>query len=382
MKRNLRKKILIYAAPFSYGPTGKALSLASHLKDYYDIDFSGYNTSWELIALDSLSVSNKSKPILGNNLDDQTILNYSLIISCSDLNLALRAKSLDVKSVMFDSVFWWRSPKIEDIYSIDAYIVQDFLGVDQAIDALGKKPSNFHKVGAVFRKNISQVEKASGSTKRILINYGGIESPYIQVPQNSRYPFIMTDILSPLFKDKSDFEFIVTGKNHVMKKLANQYNKYCNVKFKTLDHNAFLSCIGRSDLVITTPGIETFYETVYLGKHSVLLLPHNSTQYLQLMALIDAGIESPVCHYNYYGKNCTYKRNLDESKEVNAVINDLNEFYSFHQSLNNYQHNFYTLIKRRLIEADIYENKKQQYLKNIGTNGSQSIIEIVGRLIN
>lgn len=106
MKRNFRKKILIYAAPFSYGPTGKALSLASHLKDYYDIDFSGYNTSWELIALDSLSASNKSKPILGNNLDDQTILNYSLIISCSDLSLALRAKSLDVKSVMFDSVFW------------------------------------------------------------------------------------------------------------------------------------------------------------------------------------------------------------------------------------------------------------------------------------
>jgi len=167
-----------------------------------------------------------------------------------------------------------------------------------------------------------------------------------------------------------------------MKKLAVQYEKYCNVKFKTLDHNAFLSCIGRSDLVITTPGIETFYEAVYLGKHSVLLLPHNSTQYLQLMALIDAGIESPVCHYNYYEKTCTYKRHLDESKEVNAVINNLNEFYSCYQSLSNYQHNFYTLIKRRLMEADIYENNKQQYLKNIGTNGGQSIIEIVGRLIN
>ncbi len=376
------KKILIYAAPFSYGPTGKALSLASHLKDYYDIDFAGYDTSWELMALDSMSVSKKSQPILLANLDDKTLLNYSLIISCSDLTLALRAKSLNIKSVMFDSVFWWRSPKVKDICLLDAYIVQDFLGVDQAIDALGNKPYNLHKVGAVFRKNIIQVEKVSDSTNRILINYGGIESPYIQVPRNSKYPFIMTDILSPLFKEKSDFEFVVTGKHHIMKALADQYHNYYNVRFETLDHNAFLSCIESSDLVITTPGIETFYETVYFGKYSVLLLPHNSTQYLQLLALIDAGIESPVCHYNYYGEGYTYKRHIDESEEVKAVIDDLNYLFYSPQYLSEYRENLYKLIQKRLIEIDFYETNKQQYLTKIGTNGSQSIVEIINKLMN
>ena len=376
------KKILIYAAPFSYGPTGKALSLASHLKDYYDIDFAGYDTSWELIALDSMSVSKKSQPLLLDSLDNKTLLNYSLIISCSDLSLALRAKSLDIKSVMFDSVLWWRSPKVEDISLIDAYIVQDFLGVHRAIDALGNKPPNLHKVGAVFRKNISQIEKAPGRTKRILINYGGIESPYIQVPRNSKYPFIMTDILSSLFTTKSDFEFVVTGKHHVMKALADEYQNHSNVRFETLDHNAFLSCIGSSDLVITTPGIETFYETVYLGKSSVLLLPHNSTQYLQLLALIDAGIESDVCHYNYYGEGCRYKRHFNESDEVKAVIENLNYLYSSPPSLSYYRENLYRLIETRLIEPDIYEIKKQHYLTKIGTNGGQSIVEIIGGLIN
>lgn len=376
------KKILIYAAPFSYGPTGKALSLASHLKDYYDIDFAGYDTSWELIALDSMSVSKKSQPILLDSLDDKTLLNYSLIISCSDLSLALRAKSLDIKSVMFDSVFWWRSPKVEDISSIDAYIVQDFLGVDQAIDALGNKPSNLHKVGAVFRKNISQIEKASGRTKRILINYGGIESPYIQVPRNSKYPFIMTDILSPLFTTKSDFEFVVTGKHHVMMALADEYQNHCNIRFETLEHNAFLSCIAKSDLVITTPGIETFYETVFFGKSSVLLLPHNSTQYLQLIALINAGIESPVCHYNYYREFCKYKRHCNESEEVKAVIKNFNSLYSSPCSLGNYRDNLYRLIENRLIKPDIFEIKKQQYLTEVGITGGQSIVEIIGNLIN
>ncbi|MDB9519971.1 hypothetical protein PN466_23785 [Roseofilum reptotaenium CS-1145] len=145
------KKILIYAAPFSYGPTGKALSLASHLKDDYNIDFVAYDTSWELIALDGMSISKQSQLIPLENLDDQTLLQYSLIISCSDLSLALRAKSLGIKSVMFDSVFWWRSPNIEDIISIDAYIVQDFLGVDHEIKLLGKQPCNLYKVGAVHR---------------------------------------------------------------------------------------------------------------------------------------------------------------------------------------------------------------------------------------
>lgn len=376
------KKILIYAAPFSYGPTGKALSLASHLKDYYDIDFAGYDTSWELIALDTMSVSKKSQPILLDSLDNKTLLKYSVIISCSDLSLALRAKSLGIKSVMFDSVFWWRSPKVEDISSIDAYIVQDFLGVDRAIDALGNKPSNLHKVGAVFRKNISQIEKSPGRNKRILINYGGIESPYIRVPRNSKYPFIMTDILSPLFTTKSDFEFVVTGKHHVMMALADEYQNHCNIRFETLEHNAFLSCIGRSDLVITTPGIETFYETAYFGKSSVLLLPHNSTQYLQLGALIDAGIESPVCHYNYYGEGYRYKRHFDESEEIKAVIDNFNHLCYCPQSLSDYRENLYQLIETRLIEPDIYEIKKQQFLKKMGTNGGQSIVEIIGGLIN
>ncbi|MBP0013671.1 MAG: hypothetical protein J7545_03105 [Roseofilum sp. SBFL] len=210
------QKILIYAAPFSYGPTGKALSLASHLKDDYNIDFVAYDTSWELIALDGMSISKKSRLIPLENLDDKTLLQYSLIISCSDLSLALRAKSLGIKSVMFDSVFWWRSPNIEDIISIDAYIIQDFLGVDHAIKLLGKQPSNLYKVGAVFRKNIDQIENRSNSNKQILINYGGIESPYIKVPKNSKYPFMITDSLSQLFTDKSEFKFIVTGKNHIM----------------------------------------------------------------------------------------------------------------------------------------------------------------------
>lgn len=375
------KRILIYAAPFSYGPTGKALSLASHLKDYYDIDFAGYDTSRELIALDALSTSKNFEPIPLESLSDKRLESYSLIISCSDLGLALKARRLGIKSVMFDSVFWWRSPKVEDILSIDAYIVQDFLGVNKAIDSLKNKPYNLHKVGAVFRKSIDLVEKTSNQTKKILINYGGIESPYIRVPINSKYPFIITDMLSPLFKAKSDFEFLVTGRHHVMEALASEYQHHDNVRFKTLEHYAFLSCIGSSDLVITTPGIETFYETVYLGKSSVLLLPHNSTQYLQLLALIDAGIESPICHYGYYGRDFTYKRSIDESEEVRDVIENLNSLYSSQKFLSNYLDNLYDLINNRLTKSDIYEVRKQQYLTKTGTNGGQSVVEIIDRLI-
>jgi len=296
--------------------------------------------------------------------------------------LNLNHYSLGIKSVMFDSVFWWRSPNIEDMISIDAYIVQDFLGVDHEIKLLGKQPSNLYKVGAVFRKNIDQIENRSNSNKQILINYGGIESPYIKVPKNSKYPFMITDSLSQLFTDKSEFKFIVTGKNHIMQALANRYKNYGNVRFETLEHHIFLSCIASSDLVITTPGIETFYETVYFGKRSVLLLPHNSTQYLQLLALIDAGIESPVCTYNYYGKNYTYKRHINESEEVKAVLKNFNDIYSYPLHLNKYIDNLYQLIENRLIEPDIYEINKQQYLKNIGTNGGQSIVKIVEELIN
>src|SRR4028119_2433068 len=111
------KKILIYAAPFSYGPTGKALSLATHLKDLYHVELTGYNTSYELMKLD------QDIPIIDfdfrtpKDLTEQRLLKYDLIISCSDLQIASQANQLGVKSIMLDSLFWWQTPSCDEILS-------------------------------------------------------------------------------------------------------------------------------------------------------------------------------------------------------------------------------------------------------------------------
>jgi hypothetical protein len=376
------KRILLYAAPFSYGPTGKALSLASHLKDLYQVELAGYNSSYDLMKLD------KDLPIIhcefssSEPLADQTLLNYDLIISCSDLKLASRANQLGVKSIMLDSLFWWQAPNCDEILSTDAYVVQDFLGVREAISFLPQECPNLHKVGAVLRKDIDRLKDQHEREEHILINYGGLESPYVKVPRDSRYPFILTELLSSLFKERSSFKFTVTGNSKAMNILAKEYSDYKNVEFKTLQHDDFTICLAKSKLIITSPGIETFYESISLATPSVLLPPNNSTQYLQLLALINSGIENPVCHYNYYDERYKYERDLDETNQIKIVLKNLDYLYESKELRNSYLTNLYNLISSRLSpNRDIYERKKQEYIKSIGCNGGQAIVKVVNELI-
>ncbi len=376
------KKILIYAAPFSYGPTGKALSLASHLKDLYQVELAGYNTSYELMKLD------KNLPLINykfrdfEELNDPTLLGYDLIISCSDLKLASRANQLGIKSIMLDSLFWWIAPSLEEILSTDAYVVQDFLGVQEALSALPQNCSNIYKVGAVLRKNIDRLKDQNQRENHILINYGGIESPYVKVPRDSNYPFIMTKLLTGLFREYSSFKFTVTGNSQAMRILSRDYSAYENVKFETLQHDDFIACIARSKLILTSPGIETFYESIFLATPSVLLLPNNSSQYWQLLALINSGIESPVCHYNYYGKMCEHERDFDEANEIKTVLKSLDYISESKELLNSYIANLYFLIDARLSSnLDVYEQKKQEYMKTIGGNGGEAMVSVVKELI-
>lgn len=376
------KKILIYAAPFSYGPTGKALSLASHLRNLYQVELAGHNTSYELMKLDpGISLINYEFRAF-EELSNQTLLNYDLIISCSELNLALKANQLGVKSIVLDSLFWWIQPTPEQILSTDAYVVQDFIGVQQAISALPKNCPTIHKVGAVLRKDINRSKNFDNCENHILVNYGGIESPYIKVSRDSRYPFVMTGLLAALFNKYSDFKFTVTGNSQAMTILAKEYSDYRNVEFKTMQHDDFVACIAKSKLILTSPGIETFYESIFLATPSVLLLPNNSTQYWQLLALINSGIESPVCHYNYYGKMVAHERDANEENEIRAVLNNLDYLCESEELLKSYLTNLYFLIDSRLSNnQDIYEQSKQDYIKTIGGNGGEAIVDIVKNLI-
>ncbi len=376
------KKILIYAAPFSYGPTGKALSLATHLKDLYHVELTGYNTSYELMKLD------QDIPIIDfdfrtpKDLTEQRLLKYDLIISCSDLQMAPRANQLGVKSIMLDSLFWWQTPSCDEILSTNAYVVQDFIGVQEAISALPQQCPNLHKVGAVLRKDIDRLKDQHEREENILINYGGLESPYVKVPRDSKYPFIITDILKPLFKEYSNYKFTVTGNSQAMNILSEEYSDYRNVRFKTLQHDDFIECIAKSKLVITCPGIETFYESIFLATPSVLLLPNNSTQYLQLLAIINSGIESPVCHYNYYCEKYKYETSLDEANQIKVVLKNLDYIYESKDLRNSYLSNLLGLINSRLSpNLDIYERKKQEYIKSIGWQGGQAIVKMVNDLI-
>jgi hypothetical protein len=192
----------------------------------------------------------------------------------------------------------------------------------------------------------------------------------------------MTKLLTGLFREYSSFKFTVTGNSQAMRILSRDYSAYENVKFETLQHDDFIACIAKSKLILTSPGIETFYESIFLATPSVLLLPNNSSQYWQLLALINSGIESPVCHYNYYGKMCEHERDFDEANEIKTVLKSLDYLSESKELLNSYIANLYFLIDARLSSnLDVYEQKKQEYMKTIGGNGGEAMVSVVKELI-
>jgi len=294
-KKNARKKVLIGAQSWAYGPAGKASAIAHSMKRHdVSTEFIGTTTSYLLCKksghFDKLHECNSFTDY--NKLDKKQ---YSAVISVMDPFLALWAYKNDLPVYYADSMSWfwiWKNnekvhnllPKLKennlifgfnaleklkpDHRQLVAHLLSERIysqGNPQIIEQTSHKAINAGSlIDLSYRKEMMR--------DTVLISLSGGISPATNLESAVNYAKLVLDLLADKIKEwPAAKRFIVTGHPDVIAKIVSP-NPI--IKLKALTHPQFLSELNRALVVFVPCGFTTVYESLAYGA-PVVLLPEN-----------------------------------------------------------------------------------------------------------
>lgn len=339
----MARKILLYSIPFGFGPTGKAIVIASHLSKTHNVQIATFANSLHLFKK-SISGMNIFDCHSRNTDDWKACLFQEIdtLISIMDLQVirSVKSKYPHIKTVFIDSLLSWRideswSNFLEDIKFIDFYIAQYFPGTE----TLQEKYPNIHIVSPILSKEVIFKNKSKLNSDHLLIHYGGLSSPSVTFQQCLPFLERTTEIIINEFYAKTRLVF--AGNIELMEYLRTFFKDFSNVIFDCFSHTSFQEFLSQSMAYITTPGIESSYESFFLGKPTLFLPPTNSTQLHQIKKFLDMGCLSTITTLNMDILEDIDSREIEYSQKTLELCNFCNKV----STNRNYQN---------LINSDIY----------------------------
>ena len=318
--------IIAVAENYAFGPIGKLLTITDKLRIFgHNITFLLFGTPYQLAKRD---INNKvlcvdfSKNTLPDNIIS-LLIKADLLISVMDLPSINWAKKYNLPIAFVDSLFWFWTTIDERLFDIDMYFFQkSFLLNKRKMNELNTI-KNLIEVPPIVDIEYLSNEKSN----LLLINLGGMDAKgYIEIGNNSFYPFIIVNIILKLEILKNFKQVIFTGNERIINNLKNKYEHAIsdNIKFLELNHKEFIKILSQSQLLITSPGLETTLEGFVYNVPIIFLPPQNNSQYLQLDEFRKLGIASKSIHLKDFFPDISDK--LNESKEaVELVIKQVND---------------------------------------------------------
>ncbi len=294
-KKHTKKKVLIGAQSWAYGPAGKASAIAHSMKNNNVVtEFVGTTTSYLLCDksghFDKLHKCNSFADY--ENLDKRQ---YSAVISVMDPFLALWAYKNNLPLYYADSMSWfWIWDKAEEVYELLPKFKENDLSF--GFSALEKMKPDFRQLVAhlISERIYSQgkpqiVEQTShkainaGSLidlsyqkkslrDTVLISLSGGISPATNLDSALNYANLVIDLLIDKIKEwPLATRFVITGHPDV---IANIKKPNPSIELMTLSHPQFLAELNRAVVVFVPCGFTTVYESLAYGV-PVVLLPEN-----------------------------------------------------------------------------------------------------------
>jgi hypothetical protein len=300
-RRNKVAKILIYSIPFGFGPTGKALVIANHLRVEHEVTLASFAQGYELICrsaagLDTVDMHSREIANL-HHLFEQGV---DVFVSIMDLRIVRSVKHLSPKTkvVFVDSLLSWRLQEysaqvLSDADAVDLYVAQYDYGLDSAslIEKFGANLEKLHIVRPLLNR-LSDEPGPSTARDGLIIHLGGVGSPVIA--PSEYVPFIRQTAATLLSHVSSARPIIVASGPHLASLLSMEFLGISHARIECMAYDQFQHTIASAALVVTTPGIETAYESFLMGRPVAFLPPLNSTQLHQLKGFRAAGLTSVV----------------------------------------------------------------------------------------
>ncbi len=318
----MKRKILIYSIPFGFGPTGKAIIIANHLTNLHSVQIATFAHSLHLLKKSTYGMN--IFDCHSRNIEEWDVSMFESIdtfISVMDLQVirSVKTKYPHIKTIFIDSLLSWRIEEsltnfLEDIKFIDFYIAQYFPGIENHISQ--KKYQNIHIVAPLLEKDLILESKNNIYSDHLLIHYGGVSSPVAHFEKCLSFLEKTTEIIIKEFHSKMRLFF--AGNIELMKHLQIIFNDFPDTVFDCFSHSDFQEILSQSVAYITTPGVESSYESFFHKKPTLFLPPTNSTQLHQIKKFLDMGCLSTVTSssmnsiQNINAKDTEYRQKTEE----------------------------------------------------------------------
>lgn len=278
--------IVLTAAPYCYGPTAKALCLATELMRRHRLTYVGDEPGLSLARAAGLHevIENRDRDCWGPPAL-RALARASCLVSALDGRAIKQAKTAGVPGIFLDTLLWLRSAPLPFTPDAQLYIAQKFLRPPSS--SVTRDLPHLRMVGSILPDGLAPLPRPRAN-RRIVVNFGGLTSPVMQSEADIRY---ISWIISALGRTSlQTFDLVVCIPLHLdaAASMARALLPAATIISPPLA--TFHQSIARCDVLLTAPGLETVLEAGILSRPIVFLPPHNGTQMLQLAEYTRHGV--------------------------------------------------------------------------------------------
>lgn len=373
-----RLKLLCDAVPFGYGPMAKLLAIVQNLnRGRVETTFLGSSTSLELAKTEVFDhiVRCDTETREGLTRRAEQFTPGATLLTVMNPAAAAFANERGMRVICVDSLFWmWQSVPVEAAYAA-LYVIQNFPGVEQRLKEYGPAVANPLVVGPIVDRRHKR--RQLGTSRKILINLGGLESHLIKPGRNSNYVRTIARILSKAFGDRSD-ELYIRGGEKGLQFFSEDLSAVCS-DAKRVSHDDFLSLLSRSALLITSPGLTATLEAFTYGVPVLFLPPQNYSQFFNLNILRAAGAAEASVHLTDYYASQSVVLGMSEEEGVSAVADLLRRLEEDSVA----QEDAALRLNRYINESDLEQLAQQQsaFVRSLGVDGTRTVTAAIDAVL-
>jgi hypothetical protein len=287
-----------------------------------------------------------------------------IFVNVMDFPMGRLVKEARCVYFLIDSLLWFWSSLPEGVQYADIYFCQNFFcPVESKIQAY--KLKNAKVIGPIINNNFKHFPKKD----QVIINFGGLENPYIEIGSNSNYPFIMLTILFPILQTHFS-SILVTGRERVMEMCRSRFSETKSLRFRNLSQREMLEELCQSVALLTAPGIQTFYDAS--DKVPIFCLPpQNDSNIRNLDILVEHKV---IKHYLTWRD--LYEFPVNTCKTITEIFELLLHTLKIFEATEQDQKILQARVLEFLHQQDTWEDLirvQKEAVERLGENGVQVV---------
>jgi hypothetical protein len=269
-----KKKLLLNAEPFGFGPASAVAAIFPHLKGKFaKISYAGEGLTLDIqkkLPYDEIYDLGKLKgPALDRKIKELAA-EYDVVFTAMDFPLLTRFKACGMRTCGYDALTWFWPKLDKAAQSADLYLAQDFFGVKKR---LHKEKDKFNLSALV--PPLVKPEEPAAARDVVLINFGGLQNFHWSRAQTVAYARKMLAAIKPLLSPKDKVKVATSAS--VAKALGIEAITYSRSEMKEI--------LRHTKRAFMTPGLGNIYDAAVHNVPTVWLPPANDSQGRQLMLL-------------------------------------------------------------------------------------------------